>query len=548
MTDPHLDPVVFARDVLGLEVFEYQAAALLATQPFVVVSGGRRSGKSWAAQIKALHVAMTRRGCRVLVTSAVEPKVRLFLQELVELLRRSPYHRQVDFDARALEVRFRGSGSVIVGVPATAGQLRGYGRDLRLAVADEAAFLPKGTMPDLRFVLMDHLADGAQMLMVSSPWGDREHFFRQSFERGEDGDPDYASFRWRSDMNPRNPKDWIDRERNRLTAAQAAAELDGESPDAFGSFFTRELLDRSTADLELPPVLDLAGEAKPAIGIDVGVTFDRSAVAAICRLPVGQLNSDEPRLPRFVLFTHVWPQNAPLVGPEGVSDQFARMRANCQMISVEPNGAGAAVAQEVQRLLREDRRGRVLWDIKATTAAKKPAGYTALRLLMERGQLVLPRDPDLLRQLAGLKFEMGQQFAKIEAGDAATHDDVADAAMRATGVFQVDGKVRVWLLAHAGERAHGDAFLPPARDAERVVETGGGLRVWQRAPLQSVAGPELTLPQAWGGPVLVEPPPAPVWLRAASGALCHVVPGSEAYANLIASGAQLTEPLEASAA
>jgi hypothetical protein len=72
-------------------------------------------------------------------------------------------------------------------------------------------------MRDARYLVLDHLEQGAQFVMTGSPWG--QGFFRQAVCSAEDGDPDFAAFGpWKADMNPRNPKGWIDRERERLSA------------------------------------------------------------------------------------------------------------------------------------------------------------------------------------------------------------------------------------------------------------------------------------------------------------------------------------------
>jgi len=55
---------------------------------------------------------------------------------------------------------------------------------------------------------------------------------------------------------------------------------------------------------------------------------------------------------------------------------------------------------------------------------------------------VLPREPDLLRQLPGLKFEQGERgFTRIEADSPAVHDDVADALMLGAFPDSSRGKV-----------------------------------------------------------------------------------------------------------
>ena len=84
MIDAHGDRVAFARDVLGVEPFAHQEGPLRSTAAVVVVVGGRRSGKTLAAQVAALHTCFTRRGAQVLVTGPNEANVRERVRETTD--------------------------------------------------------------------------------------------------------------------------------------------------------------------------------------------------------------------------------------------------------------------------------------------------------------------------------------------------------------------------------------------------------------------------------------------------------------------------------
>lgn len=136
------------------------------------------------------------------------------------------------------------------------------------------------------------------------------------------------------------------------------------------------------------------------------------------------------------------------------------------------------------------------WVMVATTAPKKTAAYSLVLGLLERGQLVLLRQPDLLRELAGIRFRQGERgFMSIEAESAAVHDDVADALALAMGPDKKGSRVICHMARMADPRtAPPEAELPPGWDGGEVVTTGSGLRLFRRPPLQSVDGPELYLP------------------------------------------------------
>jgi hypothetical protein len=247
--------------------------------------------------------------------------------------------------------------------------------------------------------------------------------------------------------------------------------------------------------------VEIAPPARPILSLDPGVSFDRSASVAVYRLPVASLNPDHDGRSVFVVVPKTWPVATPL---SSVVDDVLSVRAWPRFYVPESNGVGAMPAQELAR--RVTARVRALPRSAAgpgrteivpvhTTNATKTAGYGAVLGLLEQARYVFPRDPTLLRQLAGLRFEQGERgFTRIEAEDPAVHDDVADALMLAAIPQSPAGGsgVRSHLVKLAGHVVP-EAEVPELDEA--VVETGGGLRLYRRPPLQSVGRTgELTLP------------------------------------------------------
>jgi hypothetical protein len=128
----------------------------------------------------------------------------------------------------------------------------------------------------------------------------------------------------------------------------------------------------------------------------------------------------------------------------------------------------------------------------ATTAQSKALVYERLRWLMDRGQLVLPREADLLRELAALRLELRPGGGEsIAAG--VGHDDLPDSLYIATGPRRKKGAGYRCVLADLAALRAREVDVPELH--EPVVTTGAGLRLYKRPPLQSVAGDELTLPE-----------------------------------------------------
>jgi len=136
---------------------------------------------------------------------------------------------------------------------------------------------------------------------------------------------------------------------------------------------------------------------------------------------------------------------------------------------------------------------RTALNLCATTARKKTLGYGLLLSMLERGQLLLLRHADLMRQMAGLRFEQHSYGLKIEAEEANVHDDICDALYLATFPYTGKRGVGTRLSRWADpEYAVSDAPVPPPTG--ETFTTPKGLRVWRKPPLQSLEGHGLTFP------------------------------------------------------
>ncbi len=483
----------FAEKVLHRPLWGHQRRLTESAAFYRVVSAGRRSGKTETAQVEAMHTAFSTAGCKVVILSAGQDSARRVCEAIGDDLNSHTLTRGAVVDDYATRI-ILSNRSEIVSLPASQRQVRGLGKGVRLLILDEAGFMPDDMWNAARFIALDERGTGSRILILGSPWG--KGFFRRAYERGAQGDSDYASFSWTMDMNPTLDADFIARERSRMSRAEAAAELDGTWGDAIGSLFSQELLESCTADIAVPRFEHLRIPATGILGFDTGVSYDCCSVAAVFRLPVGALNPDAEPMPRFVALSYGWPPGEQL--HRVVKATVANLKP-FSYVATEVNGVGAYPSSELRRLAAQSRserddRTKRRWEFVHTTAATKTTGYSLILGMLERGQLVLPRDPDLLRQLAGLRFEQRERgFTHIEAEDAATHDDHADSLMLATVPHKPPRAHRV--VCHLGHlaasvRAPADARVPEL--ACGTVETGGGLCVPEVPILQSVASDQFT--------------------------------------------------------
>lgn len=481
--------------MLRLPLWPHQRELVESDAFITTVAAARRTGKTEGAEILAMHTAFSHRNCKVLILSAGQDAARRLTESIGQRLNAEKLTRGAVVDDYATRITLT-NGSEIISLPASQRQVRGFGKGVRLVVLDEAGFMPGELWQAAHYTALDERANGSRILLLGSPWGPAEHFFRRSFEAGLHGDdPDHTSLQWRFDVNPNLDAAYLERQREHVSPAEYAAEVLGEWSDAVGSLFSRALLDRQTADVEVPALADLRGPARGVVGVDWGLSWDRCAAVGVYRLPVAALNPGERRKPRLIAFPWVWPQGAEL---NKVVNELVGALRPFRYVAPEVNGIGAYPSTELRRRSRQLYRAgnlRWTWNMTNTTSASKTTGYGLILGLLEQNQLVLPRDPALLRQLAGLRFEQRERgLTAIAADDSATHDDVADALYLAT-LAHKPPKAHRTICHLAGlvgsSRAPVDSAVPEVDCT--VVCTGGGLRLPQRPTLQSVAGSEISL-------------------------------------------------------
>jgi hypothetical protein len=489
MTSPALSVADFAAQVLREPLWDHQRELADSDAFITTVAAARRTGKTATAEKKAMHTAFSYRNCKVIILSAGQDASRRVTESIASQLNANKLTRGAVTDDYSTRIRLS-NGSEIVSLPASQRQVRGFGKGVRLVILDEAGFMPGELWAAAHYVALDE-RPASRIWLLGTPWGPADHFFRRAFEAGLDGDLDHRTFHWSHTVNPKLDHAYLERQRERVSPSEYAAEVLGEWSDAVGALFPRELLDAHTADIVIPPLAALQSPARGIVGVDWGVSYDRSAACALFRLPVAALNRERERTPCFVALPYVWPVKTPL---HAVVEDVARAVGAFHYLAPETNGVGAMPSSELKRLAVRVRTPKRLWNFTNTTAGSKTAAYGLVLSLLERGQLVLPRHPDLLRQLAGLRFQQGERgFMRIEAEDAVTHDDVADALMLAMLPHRPTGAHRV--VCHtaslaASRTAPGDAHAP-AVDCP-VVATGSGLHIYQRPTLQSVGSEAFT--------------------------------------------------------
>jgi hypothetical protein len=174
-----LDPVIFAREALGFTPDPWQERALRWSGKRLLLNCSRQSGKSTTAAILALHRAIFYPSSLVLLVSPSLRQSSELFRKVQDMLRDLPEQPELIEDNK-LSLQMRNK-SRIVSLPGSEETIRGFS-GASLIVEDEAARVPD----DLYFAVRPMLAvSGGRLILMSTPFGKRGHFFKEWTEGGD---------------------------------------------------------------------------------------------------------------------------------------------------------------------------------------------------------------------------------------------------------------------------------------------------------------------------------------------------------------------------
>lgn len=475
---PALDAGAFAERILQRPLWDHQLDIARSPARYRVVCAGRQVGKSTVLSTLALFEAVTRRNVTVLLVSAGEVASRRLLEECTALALESALGGSVLDDSKSL-LTFS-NGSRIISVPASQRQIRGWPVDV--LIMDEAGFIDPEIWRASEPAIIAR--PGSKVILTSTPWGDGAHFFRALWNRGMDRpDLNVAAWHWPSSVSPLVDDVLLAQIRDREPADYFKREFLAEWTDEAGAYFTEAEIMNAVADYEMTAPKDLqlplaAGHfSQPyfaAAGVDWGYARDANALALVSVAEDLGLNrdvhgDDSVFFVPWIEVRHNWPYSEFI-------DRVVEVAATYQLkvIASEVNGVGQYPTDDLTRRLYEARRPGYVYRV-VTDVRRKQSGFSKIKGLLQRRRLVLPRHPELLKQLRGLEFEqLATGNLRISVPDRAGHDDLAMALMQAvSSVYppyarRNDGREEVRALEHASV-ALGD-----------VVATQSGLRLPRR--------------------------------------------------------------------
>ena len=428
VTAARTDPAVFARALVGEELWPHQLEVVRSPARIRAICSGRQAGKSRTLSILALHRAFTSPGARVLVLSAGEDVAKELLATIAALAS-APLLAGSVLDENASRLTLS-NGSTITCVPASVRQIRS--RVVDLLILDEAAFLDEPIWEASKYTILAR--PGSQVVMASTPFGRPDRFFAVSYRAGlaatrVDG---YESFHWPSTASPLVDRELLETWRRTSTDREYRREVLAEWVDDSGAYFTAEELDSACVDYPLCPPNEAQGRSAVA-GVDWGFASDANALVLLTE----DKDLTQERKAGGPVFAVPWLEEAfrtPYanfiervvdVGDIWRIGRNGRSGYSYTAVVSEQNGVGAMPTEVLRRRLAERRCGGRVIGVH-TDARLKETAFGMLKLWAQQGRLALPRHPALLAQLTALEFETTETgTTRIAVPERAGHDDLA---------------------------------------------------------------------------------------------------------------------------
>lgn len=406
----------FAREVLGITLHDKQKELITSSAKRIIACCGRKFGKTEASIIKAVHTAIVKPASRILIVSTGEREAKEVLSRLKRMIEKSPLSGII-VDENKSEAKFSNESEVIC-LPNNPATIRGYS-DVRLIILDEASLLQKEI--DTAVEPMGITLPDSQLMMIGTPFS-KHHFFYEYWTKGnKQNDESIVSFHYPSSCNPHIPAkelQWLKENKSEIIWRR---DYMAEWISDMEAFFPMEILEGAILDYPLEYYYAGATKVNVVIGIDWGRKWDQTVVIGLSLLKEFTDHSRPAQDTWFISLFKAFPPNTSwaemMEGIEILSDNF-----DIVMCHSESLGLGSQATETLKEWRKFDVR-----EVKTTNAVKQQM-FDLIYALLLQGRLILPREPELIRQLSNLRInitESGQ--SQIRHSEDYKHDDYADA-------------------------------------------------------------------------------------------------------------------------
>lgn len=403
------DPILFSRELLGFEPFEYQAKILKDPSKRIVVCAGRQVGKSSCVAAKAIHFAICNEMTNILIVSASLRQSILMFEKITSVIE-SKLPGLLKYRSR---IRIRlSNGSSIIALPSGR-----YGHTLRgftanLVIIDEAAFVPEEVIANS--ILPTLSTTDGYCWMLSTPY-DRDHLFHKAFS-----DPAWSAYHLPSSANPLISKEFLEEQKRFVGELRYRQEYEAEFVDDVNSYYPMTLL-RQCIDNRLDEMYEIAELPNSYAGYDPGGRQDPAALVVV--------NKDKNVYE--VRYAKTW------LGQEYTTIDFATVeickKMNAQKIFVDQTGLGNPILEHLAEIYQKELVEGIL-----LTQKRREEVLLNLRLLLEQKLIRLPNDRELLASLSCITYQRTHSGGYTFKHGQGTHDDLAYALALAVWTAKSD--------------------------------------------------------------------------------------------------------------
>lgn len=428
LKDLRNDPVLFARIVLDLELHEGQKKILSCKDRFIAIRAARRFGKSFVFSAFAAWYAATHPNAKIVCISKSQRQSSLMFETISGMINGSQLASSIVRSTQTL-LKFS-NGATIQSLPGSnPDALRGF--TINLVLIDEAAFVPE----ELFHVLYPTITScKGTVVLISTPGLSSGEFYRACQPESEYTHMhlthDDAKF---ADGTPLVDPAELEREKERNGGEDSPAyrqEYLAEFTDSDGAFFRLDAIQSAVAyDVEQLSIG--IPERKYVIGLDVAMVRDFTVSVVLDYTDPEHLTVVE--MQRYTNCTE--DEIAFKVG-----DQASRF--NVTKILVDDGNMGKSVIREIRSLYPKYRVEAFNFNRKT-----KPALMTKMSTVLNKRQLRLPANEDIIRELASLVYTENPDthYMQIKAAGNG-HDDICMAialAIEAAGVSYGTGSIGI---------------------------------------------------------------------------------------------------------
>jgi len=341
---------------------------VLETEGDIVLRSGRQVGKSTIISIKAGEYAVNHSNKTILIISAVERQANLLFEKCLGYIsdnHKNSIKKGVDRPTKHI-IKLK-NGSRIYSLPTglTGYGIRGYTIDV--LIADEAAFIPENVWQAVTPMLA---VTKGNMILLSTPFG-REGFFYDCFNN-----PKFTTFHISSLDCPRADKEFIERERQRMTKNQFAQEYEGLFVDELRRFFSDSVINQCAVLEKGLPI----PKGDRFLGVDIArMGDDQSVLLPVVKTSVISSNGAELRLRQIgMLITEKTrlTETIALIKSDDLS-------ANYRNIYIDDGGVGAGVFDV---LLKDDQTKRKVIAINNASRSLDRDEKRKKKILKEKGR------------------------------------------------------------------------------------------------------------------------------------------------------------------